>query len=180
MRPAFLPAREALSVMDAIYARRAVRRFSGDVVPDATIYALLYAAVQAPSAQDLQPWGFVVVQEAALLKDLSEACGSADAGSLLHDAGTLIIICSRAQASTACADSWLAAANLGLAACGMGLGSCIIDTATDVLNTDTWKARLDIPAEMRAVAPIVIGVPADTGTAASRRPPEILAWVKST
>jgi len=180
VRPAFLPAREVMSVMDAIYVRRSVRQFTDEIVPEATIYALLYAAVQAPSARDEQPWGFAVVQKPQLLQEISDASGLGKAGSIFHNAGTLIVIYNWPENASAFADSWLAAANIGLAACGMGLASCIIGSATDVLNTHDWKARLDIPAEMQAVAPIVIGMPVDDGAVMPRRPLEILAWVKST
>ena len=165
--------------MDAIYSRRAVRNFSGDIVPDATIYALLYAAVQAPTALHEEPWAFAVVQDSALLQEISDASGSETSGSIFHNAGTLIVIYSRPTVSPGGADSWLAAANVLLAACGMGLGTCIIGTAVDILNRGDWKARLGIPADTQAVAPIVIGVAAESAAAGSRRPPEILAWIKS-
>jgi nicotinate-nucleotide--dimethylbenzimidazole phosphoribosyltransferase len=71
---AFSPAeRAALDLV--IGARRDIRRFRADPVPDELVRALLEAAHQAPSVGHSQPWRFVTVREpatrqrAALLAD---------------------------------------------------------------------------------------------------------------
>ena len=178
VRPAFLPPRETVSVMDAIYGRRAVRNFAGDIVPEAALYALLYAAVQAPSAMHEEPWAFALIQDPALLQEISGASGLCKGGSIFHNAGTLVIIYGRRSSAAASADCWLAASNILLAACGMGLATCIIGQAVDVLNRDAWKDKLDIPPDMQAIAPIVLGVPAEDCAPVSRHPPDILSWIK--
>lgn len=54
-----------LSVREAIYTLRAMRRLRPDPVPEAELRLLIDAATQAPSAQNEQPWAFVVVTDAA-------------------------------------------------------------------------------------------------------------------
>ena len=61
-----------MNVTEAIYARRAVRSYTPQKVDEATVRSLLRAAVQAPSAMNLQPWVFGVVQDAARLARWSE------------------------------------------------------------------------------------------------------------
>ncbi len=56
-----------MDALDAIMTRRSVRRFSSEPVDDATIGALLAAAMQAPSAANEQPWRFVVIDDRAAL-----------------------------------------------------------------------------------------------------------------
>jgi nitroreductase len=46
-----------------VTAQRACRRFAPDPVPDDDIARILDAAVHAPSAENLQPWEFVVVTD---------------------------------------------------------------------------------------------------------------------
>jgi nitroreductase len=58
--------------LSAIYARRAVRAYEAVQPDEALVRALLDAAVQAPTARHLEPWGFVVVQDKALLKRYSD------------------------------------------------------------------------------------------------------------
>lgn len=61
-----------VDVLDAIYSRRAVRAFAPKPVPEAEVRELLDAAVHAPTAMHREPWGFVVVQNRAMLKRLSD------------------------------------------------------------------------------------------------------------
>jgi len=60
-----------MDVMEAIYARRAVREFTPEPVDDKVLRQLIDAAVQAPSAVNQQPWSFFVVQDRALLARIS-------------------------------------------------------------------------------------------------------------
>jgi nicotinate-nucleotide--dimethylbenzimidazole phosphoribosyltransferase len=61
---AFSPAERA-ALDRVIGARRDIRRFRADPVPDELIRALLEAAHQAPSVGHSQPWRFVTVREPA-------------------------------------------------------------------------------------------------------------------
>jgi len=51
-----------MNTLDAIAARRSIRKFKDTPVPDEKLQAILRAAVQAPSAKNRQPWRFVIVQ----------------------------------------------------------------------------------------------------------------------
>jgi nitroreductase len=152
-----------------------------------------------------QPWVFVVVQDGELLRRLSDRVKATwtreaapaqalhvSGGSVLHgefitrledpafnvfyDAGTLVVICARRTDEFVVADCWLAAENLMLAAAALGLGTCCIGAAVPALNEPDIKGLLRIPADVHAVAPIVVGVPADVPAPAARREPEILSW----
>lgn len=63
-------------VLNAIYHRRAVRAYQAQQPDEAAIRELLAAAVQAPSAMHLEPWGFAVVQDKAALKRYSDRAKS--------------------------------------------------------------------------------------------------------
>ena len=51
-----------MDVLEAIAARRSIRRFKPDPVPDDLVARVLTAAIQAPSGKNRQPWRFVVVR----------------------------------------------------------------------------------------------------------------------
>ena len=199
------PVERSLSALDVIYMRRSVRSYTGLVLDRPTVRALIDAAVQAPTAMHEEPWQFVVIQDAAMLKrcsdrakaswarqadqhrDLHEA-GEATARahfahqltdpefSLFYNAGTLIVICAKAMGPFVVADCWLAAENLMLAASAMGLGTCCIGSAVPALNAPETKAELGIPADVTAVAPIIVGVPDGEASPVPRRDPEIVSW----
>lgn len=52
-----------MNTLDAIAARRSIRKFKDTPIPDETLRAILTAAMQAPSAKNRQPWRLVVVQK---------------------------------------------------------------------------------------------------------------------
>jgi nitroreductase len=49
------------NTLETIAARRSIRRFKDEPIPDKALQAILTAATQAPSGKNRQPWRFVVV-----------------------------------------------------------------------------------------------------------------------
>jgi nitroreductase len=95
---------------------------------------------------------------------------------IFYDAGTLVVIWGKPMGPFVTADCWLAAENLMLAACAKGLGTCVIGFAVGALNLPEWKARLGVPANWSAIAPIIVGVPAGPTPPVPRKEPEIASW----
>src|SRR5437870_13746689 len=52
-----------ITLFDAIYSARALRRLKPDPVPEDIITRILDAAIRAPSAGNAQNWAFVVVRD---------------------------------------------------------------------------------------------------------------------
>lgn len=185
-----------MEVMEAIYQRRAVRAYTEQGVDRETVMQLLHAAIQAPSAINQQPWAFVVIQDAELLKrysDRAKGCALEGMGAstalnalrdmlakseynIFYDAGTLIVLCAKPGVLNAEEDCCLAAQNLMLAACGLGLGTCPIGFARVWLNRPEVKEELDIPAAYRPVFPLIVGYPRETPPPVPRKEPEIVTW----
>lgn len=187
-----------VSLMDAIHDRRSVRDYAPQVLDHATIDALLDAAVRAPTAIHEEPWEFVILQDVNALKHLSDRAkrffveeihrAHLDRGghrldkfeqpdfNIFYNAGTLIVICARPVSPFVAADCWLAAENLMLAAYAMGLGTCVIGSALLGLNAPEIKVKLGIPADVSAIAPIIVGIPSGQPPATTRKKPQILAW----
>jgi len=183
---------------EALGGRRSVRNFKPDVLTRAQVRALLLAAVRAPTAIHQEPWGFVVVQDKAMLRwisDLAKPLHSQDmqrlhterhrhgadpfadpSFNIFYNAGTLIAVCGPDNAPFLVADCWLAAENIVLAAHAMGLGSCVIGSATSALNLEEIRRDLAMPEAYTVVAPIIVGVPADEGAPTARKEPRILHW----
>lgn len=57
-----------MQVSDAVHARRSVRAFRPDPVPDATLRRLLEDASRAPSGGNLQPWRITVLNGDAMVR----------------------------------------------------------------------------------------------------------------
>ncbi len=54
-------------------SRRSIRRFKTEPVPEDLLHRLLETAIHAPSAHNLQPWRFVLVQNATARERLGRA-----------------------------------------------------------------------------------------------------------
>ena len=191
-----------MTIFETILARRSVRSYKARKVDGTTVSILLEAAVRAPTAIHLEPWAFVVIQDKALLRSLSDQAkpmfvaevqekGLERAGNsfdifnypdfnIFYNATTLILICGKTTAPSYAADCWLAAENMMLAACAMGLGTCIIGSALPALNASETKIKLNIPEKFCAVAPIVVGYPDDEIAPVVRKNPIILASIPAT
>ncbi len=147
-----LPDRERAAIARVVAARRDIRRFRPDPVPEALLLEVIHAAHQAPSVGHSQPWRYVIVRDpltrvrAASMADsarIAQAAGlEPDYGRQLLDLDLegireapvgLVVCCDRrvpaagvlGRATFADADMWSCAAsiqNLWLTARAFGLG----------------------------------------------------------
>ena len=60
------------NLWDALYTQRAIRYFKPDPVPQELIWKVIEAGTRAPSGTNTQPWGFVVIQDAANRQRIAE------------------------------------------------------------------------------------------------------------
>jgi F420 biosynthesis protein FbiB-like protein len=51
-----------MNTLEAIAARRSIRKFKPDPIPEDVLRTILTAGIQAPSGKNRQPWKFIVVQ----------------------------------------------------------------------------------------------------------------------
>jgi len=59
-----------MDILTAIHTRRSVRRFTSDPVSEADLEVLLRAAMQAPSADNGQPWHFIVINDREIMNTI--------------------------------------------------------------------------------------------------------------
>jgi nitroreductase len=179
--------------------RSSVRSFKPDMLTRGQVRSLLHAAVRAPTAMHQEAWSFVVVQDRAILRRISDRAKPLfveemrrlhvdhhghDAGAfsdpdfnIFYNASTLIVICGPQDAPFVSADCWLAAGNIVLAAHAAGLGSCVIGSAVAALDDDDIRKELQIPPALAVIAPIVVGVPAHGAHPSARKEPHVLHWI---
>jgi nitroreductase len=172
------------SFFDVVARQRACRSFSEEPVDDETIARILTAATFAPSAENKQPWEFVVVRDAdtrAAIGDLSrrawEARGRAfsetrltpamladvDRGATggVADAPVNIVVCAdvhRGLEATIPSSIFPATQNLLLAATALGLGSALT-TITTGFRAE-MQTMLGLPEHVWPVALVPLGHPA--------------------
>ena len=82
----------------AIRARRSIRKFKpGAAVPRADVETMLEAAMMAPSAHNIRPWEFFVVEDPELRSKMRHAHPFA---SMLDTASLAIVVCAQPEKQT--------------------------------------------------------------------------------
>jgi nitroreductase len=185
-----------MELMEVIRTRRAVREYSDAAMERSTIQSLLEAAIQAPSAMNLQPWAFAVLLDRQRIDDYAERAKawlvqssqvalSAEAHEILEQPGftvfyhapALVLVLATSAGTQASEDCCLAAENLMLAARDHGIGTCWIGFARPWLDLPETKRELGLPEQYQVVAPIVLGVPKAWPEPHGRKQAEI-HWLK--
>lgn len=161
-------------VYNAILARRSVRNFKDEKVPREKILPLLQAAMAAPSACNLQPWEFIVVDEPETLGKLKEI---AKLGR--YNAPLAIVICARTDHIPWKGEGWqfdigAAAQNMMLECVEQGLASVCIGGFDSAAATEL----LDIPEGIRPVVIIEIGYALNEKTPCTWYTDAAVSWQK--
>ncbi len=181
---------------EVVLRQRAHRGFRDAPVGDDVIGQLLEAATHAPSAENRQPWVFVVVRR----RDLREAMGGIyrrawDSGAKEHSARrlderllaevdegarggvasapVLIVVCGdteRSHEKALASSIFPAVQNLLLAAGALGLGSAL--TTLPVIDAGSVSRLLQLPEHIVPMAVVPIGWPSRTLGPPRREPIE--------
>lgn len=169
---------------DVVLSQRACRAFADRPVDDELVARCLTAATHAPSAENRQPWVFVVVRDdalraavgdltrrlwrragrphsegrlpATLLADVDRGAEGGVAG-----APVLVVACGDTRLgleATLPASVYPAVQNLLLAASACGLGSAMTTLAT--LAAGELRSILGLPDEIHPMAVVPLGWPA--------------------
>ncbi len=143
------------SCIDKILARRSIRKYKRDPVPEEVKAKILEAGRQAPSASNRQPWHFVVIEDRIMKERLSKWMYTG----FLKDSSFIIVGVSLPFDGTSkkwgIVDVTIAMQNMVLAAEVMGVGSCWIGDFVE----EEVKSLLGIPAEGTIVALLPFGLP---------------------
>ncbi|HZR81210.1 MAG TPA: nitroreductase family protein [Candidatus Binatia bacterium] len=179
---------------DVVLGQRAHRDLLPDPLPDEVVERLLLAATHAPSAENRQPWAFVVVRDPdvrAAIGDLTRAVWEGGARDFVRGrlgarlfadvdrwatgglarAPVVVVVCgdtSAAEPGALAASLYPATQNLLLAAQALGLGALLSTLPT--VRHDDLAALLELPAHLRAMAVVPIGRPARALPAPRRIP----------
>jgi len=69
--PATTPPPEQLPVLEALHSTPSRRYLAPDPIPDEVLWAILDAAIRGPSGGNSQPWGWVVVTDEQIKKQVA-------------------------------------------------------------------------------------------------------------
>lgn len=148
-----------MDVLDAIFTRRSIRKFTGEPINEDDLKTILKAGFQAPSAHDFQPRDFVVVRDKETIKKIAQFHKY---GKMLPKAGCAIIVCGdkekQPERGFLVEDCSASIQNILLAAHGLGLGAvwCGVYSVTDL--TESTSNVLGLPENIIPIGMVVLGV----------------------
>lgn len=148
--------------MEEIFNRRSIRKFKNQTVEPEKIDKLLRAAMQAPSANNQQPWEFIVVKDKEKLLEISQTSPYTKAAE--SSAVTFVLLANEHELKIPTAweqDMSAATENLLLEAVHLGLGGVWFGVATSEEVTEKVRGLFEIPDHIRPFAMISIGYPED-------------------
>ena len=166
-----------MELFECIRARRSIRSFRPDPIPNDTLDKLLEAARLAPSAGNVQPWAFYIVRNKQVQDRLADA---ALGQTWMLTAPVILVVCAdlpragnsyghRGVELYAIQDTAAAVENMLLAAVAEGLAGCWVGAFREEVAA---KALGIDPAHFRPLALIPLGYSSEAGRTPPKRPAE--------
>ncbi|HEY5605261.1 MAG TPA: nitroreductase family protein, partial [Thermoplasmata archaeon] len=81
-----------MEVLEAIKSVKSVSKFKPDPIPEQKVQAIVNAARFAPSAENLQPWKFIIVTDEDTKRKLAGACTNAKS---VANSPLVLVACAR-------------------------------------------------------------------------------------
>jgi len=165
-----------MDVIETIKTRRSVRRYKRKHVEEKKIIECLEAARWAPSADNFQPWSFLVIRNEDTRKRLSEIHTW---GRFMAESPVVVAFLAYPTRSPNYfhGDTAVAVQNFLLAAHSLGLGTCWMG----VINTPferPIKQLLRVPDDVVVLCTVSLGYPDERPTSTRRPLAEIVHWEK--
>ncbi len=147
-----------MDVLEAIFTRRSIRKYTGEPISEEDLTTLLHAASYAPSAKNCQPWEFVVVREQETLQAIAAGQPFAQ---MMPNAGCCIVVVGLSERQKATGflveDCSAAIQNILLAAHGLGLGAVWCGLYPVARFERLMKGLLNLPDGAIPVGMVAVG-----------------------
>lgn len=127
------------AVIDNIMARRSIRKYKAMPVGRDTLNTIMECGINAPNGQNKQSWEIRIVDNPALLAEMSEAMGAAHGDNVFakgcfRGAPVMVFIARDLSYDFSAYDCGLMAQNIMLSAWSMGVGSICLGSPVRFLT----------------------------------------------
>jgi nitroreductase len=144
-------------VTTVIKARHSVRKYKTGPVDENAVKDAIECARHAPTAMNLQPWLFGVIQDKKVLKTIAQLT---DHGTFIADAPLCFAVFGEKKAKYYLEDCCAATENLIIALQAHGIGSCWV-AGDKKAYAEAVRKLLNVPDEYTLVSLVPAGIPAD-------------------
>jgi nitroreductase len=149
-------------MLEVIRKRRSIRKYLDEAVSSEKLETILRAAMQAPTARNLQPWEFVVTQRRDIMNRVPVVHPYAQ---MVPSAGAVILVCGNKECqndiSYILEDCSAAVQNILLETVNQGLGAVWLGVYPKEDRIRGITKLFNLPEHVVPVALISIGVPGE-------------------
>ncbi len=168
-----------MDVIQAITGRRSIRKFKVLPVPDKLIEKILRAAMQAPSAHNMQPWYFIVIRVHEILSSIADFHPYAE---MLKEAPLAIAVCGDRQIESdegyIALDCAAATQNILLSARALDLGSVWLGIYPRTDRMNDLRKLIELPEQIIPISLVAIGYPNEQKPPVDRYQPDRVHFEK--
>lgn len=161
-----------MDAMDVILSRRSIRKYTTEPVHEKVINELLEAAMSAPSANNEQPWHFVIIRDRRILDEIPKYHPYSE---MLKEAPLAIAVCADLQWEIRgvfwVQDCSAATENILIAAQAKGLGTVWLGVYPREERITAIQKLLGLPQHVMPLCLVSIGYPAERKPRANRYDP---------
>ncbi len=164
-----------MDTLEALFTRRSIRKYTDEPVSEEMLHTLLKAGMYAPSANNRQPWHFVVIRDRSLLEEITTIHPHAQ---MLKQAPLAIAVCADTTRSPRywALDCSAATQNILLAAHALGLGAVWLAVYPNPTRVPAMSKLLHLPEHVTPVTLIAVGHPAEQKGPVERFRPEAVHY----
>ena len=175
--------KETNPVLECIYARRSIRRYKSDMVPESAIATVAEAGTYAPTGRGMQSPVIIAITNRETRDRLSqvnaEIFGRPNFDPFYGAPVILAVVADKAR-STAVYDGSLVIGTMLLAAKSIGLGACWIHRAKETFERPEWQEFLKqqgLTGDYEGIGFLALGY-ADQDPKAAPRKDDYIRWVR--
>lgn len=149
-----------MDALEVLFTRRSIRKYETTPVTDEELHTLLEAGMNAPSANNRQPWHFVVVDDRDKLNGIMAAHPYTR---MLAQAPLAILVVGDTETSPSYFQQDCAAAieNILLAAKALGLGTVWCGVYPNDERVAAMRELFAIPESFAPIGVVAVGHPAE-------------------
>ncbi len=148
-----------MEALEAILSRRSIRRYLDKAVSPETVRVLIEAAMSAPSASNMQPWQFVVIDSRAMLDAVP---GFHPHAAMMKESPLAVLVCGEPETSRYWQqDCGAATQNLLLAAHASGLGAVWLGLYPREERVKGMRELVKVPEAVVPMALVALGYAAE-------------------
>ncbi|MDR2684070.1 MAG: nitroreductase [Prevotellaceae bacterium] len=172
--------------MESILNRRSIRAYTAEPVSDGALDTIINAAVNAPSARNLQPWQVRVIKNRSLISAIEEGVAAQkkaenpnlEPRSFFFGAPVLIVVAyDKSNDKFGKLDCGWLGQNILLSAQSLGLGACVVANGNDFFNSEAARKiieKLQFPDGYEVIYSIALGHPNESPDAKPRDKSKVL------